>query len=163
MNVGGGVPDAPQGVCRSCGTREITSKRSGHDGVLCSTVRNTVGRCAIPRLCRVGTGLEAQQKLLPQTLRRDAAPAETAGALPDGDCKAPYHLRKYQRLRRLNLILAVPLLLLCYILPLWIASCSAFVYMTAMMVPGMADDIHMRRATKCWSGRVVDYSTFPRP
>ena len=85
------------------------------------------------------------------------------GLYPDGDCKAPYHLRKYQRLRRLNLILAVPLLLLCYILPLWIASCSAFVYMTAMMVPGMADDIHMRRATKCWSGRVVDYSTFPRP
>ena len=85
------------------------------------------------------------------------------GLYPDGDCKAPYHLRKYQRLRRLNLILAVPLLLLRYILPLWIASCSAFVYMTAMMVPGMADDIHMRRATKCWSGRVVDYSTFPRP
>ena len=85
------------------------------------------------------------------------------GLYPDGDCKAPYHLRKYQRLRRLNLILAVPLLLLCYILPLWIASCSAFVYMTAMMVPGMADDIHMRRATKCWSGRVVVYSTFPRP
>ena len=85
------------------------------------------------------------------------------GLYPDGDCKAPYHLRKYQRLRRLNLILAVPLLLLCYILPLWIASCSAFVYMTAMMVPGMADDIHMRRETKRWSGRVVDYSTFPRP
>ena len=85
------------------------------------------------------------------------------GLYPDGDCKAPYHLRKYQRLRRLNLILAVPLLLLCYILPLWIASCSAFVYMTAMMVPGMADDSHMRRATRCWSGRVVDYSTFPRP
>ena len=88
------------------------------------------------------------------------------GLYPDGDCKAPYHLRKYQRLRRLNLILAVPLLLLCYILPLWIASCSAFVYMTAMMVPGMADDIHMKRASKCWFGRphqYVDYSTFPRP
>ena len=88
------------------------------------------------------------------------------GLYPDGDCKAPYHLRKYQRLRRLNLILAVPLLLLCYILPLWIASCSAFVYMTAMMVPGMADDIHMRRVSKCWFGRAhqyVDYSTFPRP
>ena len=88
------------------------------------------------------------------------------GLYPDGDCKAPYHLRKYQRLRRLNLILAVPLLLLCYILPLWIASCSAFVYMTAMMVPGMADDIHMKRASKCWFGRphqYVDYSTFPCP
>ena len=24
------------------------------------------------------------------------------GLYPDGDCKAPYHLRKYQRLRRLN-------------------------------------------------------------
>ena len=84
------------------------------------------------------------------------------GLYPDGDCKAPYHLRKYQRLRLLNLILAVPLLLLCRVLPLW----SFFAYIAAMAVPTEADDIHMRRVSKCWFGRVrqyVDYSTFPRP
>ena len=84
------------------------------------------------------------------------------GLYPDGDCKAPYHLRKYQRLRRLNLILAVPLLLLCHALPLW----GFFAYIVVMAVPAEADDIHMKRASKCWFGRphqYVDYSTFPRP
>ena len=84
------------------------------------------------------------------------------GLYPDGDCKAPYHLRKYQRLRLLNLILAVPLLLLCRVLPLW----GFFAYIVAMAVPAEADDIHMRRVSKCWFGRAhqyVDYSTFPRP
>ena len=78
------------------------------------------------------------------------------GLYPDGDCKAPYHLRKYQRLRLLNLILAVLLL------PLW----GFFAYIAAMAVPAEADDIHMRRVSKCWFGRArqyVDYSTFPRP
>ena len=84
------------------------------------------------------------------------------GLYPDGDCKAPYHLRKYQRLRRLNLILAVPLLLRCHALPLW-GFCA---YIVVMAVPAEADDIHMKRASKCWFGRphqYVDYSTFPRP
>ena len=84
------------------------------------------------------------------------------GLYSDGDCKAPYHLRKYQRLRRLNLILAVPLLLLCHALPLW----GFFAYIVVMAVPAEADDIHMKRASKCWFGRphqYVDYSTFPRP
>ena len=84
------------------------------------------------------------------------------GLYPDGDCKAPYHLRKYQRLRRLNLILAVPLLLLCHALPLW-GVCADIV---VRAVPAEADDIHMKRAGKCWFGRphqYVDYSTFPRP
>ena len=67
-----------------------------------------------------------------------------------------------QRLRRLNLILAVPLLLLCHALPLW----GFFAYIVVMAVPAEADDIHMKRASKCWFGRphqYVDYSTFPRP
>ena len=66
------------------------------------------------------------------------------GLYPDGDCKAPYHLRIYQRLRRLNLILAVPLLLLCHALPLW----GFFAYIVVMAVPAEADDIHMKRASK---------------